>query len=216
MSLRRAPAQERGQRRVERILDAAAQEFARVGYESATTNGIARRARTSVGSLYQFFANKDEILDALTERYRRQLREFHDRVLGDQAAQLPLPVFYDRLVDGIAEFHSSCPGFRNLFYGSTASAQLEKAARQLHQECTARAEAAIAARMPGLCPARVRLYAAINVEVVKALLPLSESGDEKFRLATLAEIKKLLLRYMSGVDEGVGPGGGESGPEQAS
>src|SRR5690348_11216780 len=86
MSLRRAPAQERGQQRVERILDAAAQEFARVGYESATTNAIARRAKTSVGSLYQFFVNKEAILEGLTERYRRQLREFHDRVLGEEAA----------------------------------------------------------------------------------------------------------------------------------
>jgi AcrR family transcriptional regulator len=200
---RRAPKQERGQQRVGRILDAAAQEFARAGYEAATTNAIARRARTSVGSLYQFFPNKEAILYALADRYLAELRAVHERVLGAQANRLPLAVFYDRLVEGIAEYHRSQPGFRTLFYGSTTSQHLAAAARQLHQECIGRAERAIAARLPALPPEEVRLYAAINVEVIKSLLPLAEAGDEASRARLLAEIKKLLLTYMSRVERDV-------------
>ena len=209
--LRRAPKQERGQQRVDRILDAAAEEFARVGYEGATTNTIARRAKTSVGSLYQFFPNKEAILYALTERYQRQMREMHERVFGDGGSRLPLAVFYDRLVNAIADFHRSKPGFRSLFYGSTTSPHLAAAARQLHQECIARAEAAIAARAPGLDPDQLRLYATINVEVVKALMPLSEAGDEAFRLRMLGEIKKLLRLYMRDVEDK--PVGTDAGTE---
>jgi AcrR family transcriptional regulator len=185
---------------VDRILDAAAQEMARVGYEATTTNAIARRARTSVGSLYQFFPNKEAVLYALTERYAVKMREMHARVLGDAAVRLPIEEFYDRLVDGIAEFHRSEPGFRALFYGSTTCPHLAAAARQLHSECTGRAERAIASRLPQLSDDEVRLYAVINVEVIKSLMPLAEAGDEAFRARMLAEAKKLLLTYMSRVE----------------
>jgi AcrR family transcriptional regulator len=199
--LRRAPKQERGQQRVDRILDAAAQEMARVGYEATTTNAIARRAKTSVGSLYQFFPNKEAVLYALTERYVAKMRAMHARVLGEDAVRVPMEEFYDRLVDGIAEFHRSEPGFRALFYGSTTCPHLAAAAQQLHRECTGRAEQAIAARLPGLSPEEVRLYAVINVEVIKSLMPLAEAGGETFRARMLAEAKKLMLSYMSRVQE---------------
>jgi AcrR family transcriptional regulator len=197
---RRAPKQERGQQRVERILDAAAQEFARVGFEAATTNAIARRARTSVGSLYQFFPNKEAILYTLTDRYQAKMHELHERVLGEEAHRLPPAVFFDRLVEGIAEFHRAEPGFRTLFYGSTTSPHLTAAAKQLHQECVSRAEIGIAARLPMLSPQEVHLYAVINVEVIKSLLPLSETSDEAFRARMLAEIKKLMVTYMGRIE----------------
>ncbi|MEO6083577.1 MAG: TetR/AcrR family transcriptional regulator [Umezawaea sp.] len=46
----------------ERILTAAAHVFAEHGYAAGTTNRIAERARVSIGSLYQYFPNKDAIL----------------------------------------------------------------------------------------------------------------------------------------------------------
>ena len=65
---RRQPTQERARRTVQSIIDASAQILERHGYEAATTNRIAERAGTSVGTLYQYFNNKDEIFDALVER----------------------------------------------------------------------------------------------------------------------------------------------------
>jgi AcrR family transcriptional regulator len=49
----------------ERILTAAAHVFAEHGYAAGTTNRIAEHARISIGSLYQYFPNKDSILAAL-------------------------------------------------------------------------------------------------------------------------------------------------------
>ena len=69
MAVRKLPKQARSQQRVDTILDTAAQLFEEVGYESATTNEIALRAGVPIGSLYQFFTNKDAILNALVERY---------------------------------------------------------------------------------------------------------------------------------------------------
>jgi|SRR5438132_559292 len=198
-SLRRAPKQARGQRRIGRILEAAAAEFARVGFDAATTNAIARRAKTSVGSLYQFFPNKAAVLAALTEHYLGEIRAVHAVVLSAEAAKLPLPAFIDQLVERLAQFHATHPGFLGLFYGSPTSAHLAAAAERLHRECVAGAEASIAARLPNLDPERRRLHATLNVQVVKALLPLAEAAGPAGRAQVLAEIKKLLMRYMDGV-----------------
>lgn len=50
------------------VLDAAAQVFAERGY-AATTNEIAARAGVSIGTLYQYFRDKDALLVALAERH---------------------------------------------------------------------------------------------------------------------------------------------------
>ncbi len=46
-------------------MPAAAHVFAEHGYAAGTTNRIAERARVSIGSLYQYFPNKDTILAEL-------------------------------------------------------------------------------------------------------------------------------------------------------
>jgi AcrR family transcriptional regulator len=66
---RKVPRQERSRLTVDRILVAAAQVFHEAGYTSATTNDIALEAGISVGSLYQYFPNKDAILVALTRQH---------------------------------------------------------------------------------------------------------------------------------------------------
>ncbi|ATE55671.1 TetR/AcrR family transcriptional regulator [Actinosynnema pretiosum] len=62
---RRKPRQVRAELTRERILTAAAHVFTEHGYAAGTTNRIAERARVSIGSLYQYFPNKDSILAAL-------------------------------------------------------------------------------------------------------------------------------------------------------
>ena len=66
---RRKPRQVRAELTRERILAAAAHVFAEHGYAAGTTNRIAERARISIGSLYQYFPNKDAILAALLVRH---------------------------------------------------------------------------------------------------------------------------------------------------
>ncbi|MEO3827735.1 TetR/AcrR family transcriptional regulator [Actinomadura sp. B10D3] len=66
---RRTPRQVRAELTRERILTAAAHVFAEYGYAAGTTNRIAERARISIGSLYQYFPNKDAILAELAVRH---------------------------------------------------------------------------------------------------------------------------------------------------
>lgn len=68
ISRRRKPVQDRSRETVRIILEAAAQVFERRGY-AATTDQIAARAGVSIGSLYQYFPNKDSLLVALGEAH---------------------------------------------------------------------------------------------------------------------------------------------------
>ena len=65
----RRPVQRRSAVTVDTILEAAAQIFRRHGAKGATTNRIAERAGVSIGSLYQYFPNKEALLVALMERH---------------------------------------------------------------------------------------------------------------------------------------------------
>ncbi|MET7641087.1 TetR/AcrR family transcriptional regulator [Streptomyces sp. NPDC005438] len=80
---RRKPRQVRAELTRDRILVAAAHVFAEYGYAAGTTNRIAERARLSIGSLYQYFPNKDSILAELLLRHI-------DRGPWVEADQLPL------------------------------------------------------------------------------------------------------------------------------
>ena len=66
---RRRAKQKRSLETVEVVLEAAAQVLLREGYARATTNRIAERAGVSVGTIYQYFGGKDEVFDALIQRY---------------------------------------------------------------------------------------------------------------------------------------------------
>lgn len=66
---RKQPKQDRSVETRSRILDAAARVFAEHGYSAGTTNRIADEAGLSVGSLYQYFPNKDSILVELSRAH---------------------------------------------------------------------------------------------------------------------------------------------------
>ncbi len=65
---RRQAKQERARETVEIVLEAAARVLLDHGYALATTNRIAQKAGVSIGTLYEYFANKEEVFDALIQR----------------------------------------------------------------------------------------------------------------------------------------------------
>lgn len=61
--------QERGRRRFDAILDAAAAILIELGMSGFTVHGVAARANTSIGSMYHFFPDGESVLRALGERH---------------------------------------------------------------------------------------------------------------------------------------------------
>ncbi|HVK79088.1 MAG TPA: TetR/AcrR family transcriptional regulator [Verrucomicrobiae bacterium] len=72
---RRTPRQARAESTVDAILDAAFQLLEADGIEKLTTNHVAQRAGVSIGTLYQYFASKQEILAALAQRRAAAVRD---------------------------------------------------------------------------------------------------------------------------------------------
>lgn len=68
--LRKTPTQSRALKTREAIVEAAFQILTKEGEAAVTTNRIAERAGVSVGSVYQYFNDKDAILLALINRER--------------------------------------------------------------------------------------------------------------------------------------------------
>ena len=72
-SPRKAPRQSRSQATVNAILDATARILVEQGFAAASTNAVAERAGVSIGSLYQYFPNKDALVAALHARHGEQM-----------------------------------------------------------------------------------------------------------------------------------------------
>jgi AcrR family transcriptional regulator len=71
----RIPKQRRALRTHAAIVDAARLEFSERGYAAATSKTIADRAGVSVGSLYQYFEDKDHVLRHLAQQRAEQIAE---------------------------------------------------------------------------------------------------------------------------------------------
>ena len=65
---RKSPSQERSGHTVAVLIEAAAQVLETVGLQGYNTNAVAERAGVSIGSLYQYFRNKDALTVALMQR----------------------------------------------------------------------------------------------------------------------------------------------------
>jgi len=78
LEARKLPGQARSEETVSVILEASARILESDGLRGFNTNAIAAKAGVSIGSLYQYFPNKDSIVLALIGSFERA---FHDTVV---------------------------------------------------------------------------------------------------------------------------------------
>lgn len=198
--MRSVPKQERGERRMQRLLDAAEQTFAELGYKAATTNEIAARAQTSIGTLYRFFPNKEAIVQHLMERYVQELHVVYDKMSQPELATLPLAEMIDRLIDPIVELKIAHPGLVSLFIGPHAALQLPAEFQQLLDESLLRTEKLWEKRFPHLDAETRHLSALVFFQIRQALLALAFSLASPSQEQVIKEGKTNLLRYLKPLD----------------
>ncbi len=83
--LRKSPRQKRAAITFEAIVEAAAHILRDQGAEALTTNAVAARAGVSIGSLYQYFPNKQAIVRALIARELRLAEAIRPAVIDSDA-----------------------------------------------------------------------------------------------------------------------------------
>ncbi|MEW5740210.1 MAG: TetR/AcrR family transcriptional regulator [Myxococcota bacterium] len=105
---RKRPSQGRSRATVEAIVQATARVLLKDGYEACTTNRVAEAAGVSIGSVYQYFPNKESLVVAVMERHLGQMQEALVRRLGEMA-DADLPTVVRGMVGGMLEMHRIQP-----------------------------------------------------------------------------------------------------------
>jgi AcrR family transcriptional regulator len=111
----RQPVQRRSAATVETILEAAAQIFRAHGAKGATTNRIAERAGVSVGSIYQYFPNKESLLVALMEKHIDESVTMLSSVMEATAAATP-SARVGALVKATLDLHVTDPELHRIIF----------------------------------------------------------------------------------------------------
>lgn len=187
---RRAPLQARGVRRVDAILDAASSLLAEVGYEALTLTSVAERSESNIASLYRFFSNKDQLLDALADRIAARLRELAETVLDVSQATVSVNAFVDNLIDQLATVAIEYPGLGELM------GRLEARHRSVDAQIAARLEAIFSARSAQTAPSDRGPFVRMTMTIVRAGIRLIATAPPKTRGAIIAELKIALTAYL--------------------
>ncbi|HEX6542174.1 MAG TPA: TetR/AcrR family transcriptional regulator [Ktedonobacterales bacterium] len=195
--LRRRPRQVRGQQRIAAILDAAERLFAVTGYEATSTNQIATEAHTAIGSLYQFFPNKEAILRALVARYQQRMHDVLENVLAaDPQDELSPDELLDRALDPLITLYARGYHTLTLFLTLPRTGDGARAGQPLVEDIVRRLDARVARRVPNADPARRELAVRMIVETVRALLPLTTTPEGQVRPEAVTELKRMLRAYI--------------------
>jgi AcrR family transcriptional regulator len=113
---RKEPTQERSRAVCDAILESAARVFDSSGYDGTTTNRVAELAGVSVGSMYQYYPNKDALLTALHERHVRAVSLAVSSCLASDPS-LPLSERVAQLVAELLAIHRQQPQLQVLLHG---------------------------------------------------------------------------------------------------
>ncbi len=197
---RRVPTQARSRERYERILDAAAEEFAGVGYDGSTMEAIAERAESAVGSVYQFFPNKLAVYEALVKKHLDGAKALFDALLSATGEAKPpsWEELVDQGVDAFAAFDRSGPLFRAIWTNLPHASGALRDAYAVNREFAARVATLLGRYAPGLSRGRRPLVATMLVEVMTSGLTFAARIDDaRFADAVIEETKVLLKRYLA-------------------
>ena len=194
-ALRHVPKQHRGERKVEKLLRSAEMVFAEVGYENATTNLIAAQAGVPIGSLYQFFASKDAILEAVAQRYLDQTRAALVQAL-ETGEEVALPELLADLVETLVKLQEQRPYFLQCLAQNRAYAVLRGSVQELHEVVTQHVARLLQRISASSETVDVLRRATVCVHTVSALLPLALDARGRERAKMIQEIVTLLHRYL--------------------
>jgi AcrR family transcriptional regulator len=105
---RKQPQQDRSRVTVEAILEATTHILTAEGYDKANTNRIAERAGISIGSLYQYFPNKESLMAALIEQHSNEMAELVETKLNN-LFDSPLEIVVPELIKAVIAAHAINP-----------------------------------------------------------------------------------------------------------
>jgi AcrR family transcriptional regulator len=195
---RKQARQERSRALVESLLRASARILVRDGYAGLTTNAVAAVAGVSVGSLYQYFPNKDALVSALVDAH---VESTMARFRADAAGLFALPVeqAIPRFVHIMLEMHRADPGLHRVFAEQLPSMAFPRLEASLEEGVTL-ARAYLTAHRHELAVEDLEAAAFLVVHVADSLTHAAViTRPELFATPALeSELVCCLVRYLKG------------------
>ena len=197
------PSQDRGQRRVQLLLNAAADLILLHGAEGLKMDMVAKQAKTSPGSLYQFLPNRAALLAALASRYGTELSALAEENVRRQIAEPP-----PNLATAARDFLQPFLDFyvRNQAYVILAEATERIFGAQGHtfSEDDVVQEALIQALTPYVTPAQKgRLLLVSQMLIINAHAAIAASFEmaADARAAWVDELDRFIQSYVATLQE---------------
>ncbi|GAA3194744.1 TetR/AcrR family transcriptional regulator [Actinocorallia longicatena] len=182
----------------ERLLAAAARVFSEHGYTAGTTNRIAEAAGHSIGSLYQYFPNKDAILLELATAHARSGIAAMEELLAwgplPETMQETIRLFVRAAIDN----HRHDPALhRVLFEQAPRSPEFLEFLREAEARAVTLAESLLTSD-PSVTVADPAMAARLVVITIESAVHRYVTGDGPHRLAHFEdELVTLLTRYLT-------------------
>lgn len=187
---RRVPRQERGHRRVASLLEAASEVMAETGYELTTMCAIAERAGASVGSLYQFFPNKEAVAESLRAGYIEEVEALW-AALARKAGKLPPEELVLELVKAETNFARRHRAFLALLDAPVTTNSWRR--RERIASSIARV---LRAAHPRMSREKARQAGAVVHQIVKGMLTLYARAGAREKPIVAREFEAVLLGYL--------------------
>src|ERR1700719_4414635 len=181
---RRIPIQERGEKRVTGLLEAAAAIFAEVGFEAATMRDIAERAGASIGSLYQFFPNKEVVAQAIKTRYCQELKEVWANLVA-VSAKTPTIRLIDQFLNVTIKLSEQHPAIIRLIDAPSSANPATDIKESLQEQLVE----LFLTRKPRMSPNKAHRYAEVTVQMIRTMLWLYLENERSEREALVFEMK---------------------------
>ena len=165
---RKRPRQTRSKETVETILAATARILIKLGFDGLTTNAVADQAGVSIGSLYQYFPNKQALVAALIER---RLDEKNANTHSELArvAQQPFPQAVRTMIRVTIENYAASPELSRVLIEQVPRVGRMARIAELHQGTLRLVAALLEARKHELAVRDPEMAAFVLVASIEAI-----------------------------------------------
>jgi AcrR family transcriptional regulator len=173
-------------------MDVAAQLIAKCGYEAVTMTAVAEVAGASIGTLYDYFPDKQALGVALLAQYVEEKDAYWAKLLGE-SADMKKSALADFFIEGLLTFMQERPAYLPLMAAPLAYSR-SAAARQPLRRVIASTLLKMNRR---LLPERAMISAHVIIELLKGLLAVYKQATPKDRKPVTEEFKKLMRLYLA-------------------
>jgi|GEM_PF-2674482 len=196
--IRRTPKQARGQLRVDEILDAAERLTDTTSWEKLSTNHIAKEAGIPIGSLYQFFANKHAIAQALVERYVISLDEAFNKLPKNIETLTPAELV-NIIFDGLLVVTQKHHGFHAMLLTTNEQSEIGKISAPIREMLRSNIERMLAVRAPWMSAEERKVHALVshvsNRAIFAQAISLNAQGDKTTSKRLLQQARVMQIAY---------------------